>query len=240
MLGRTLFFTCAVLWSVPASAVELEWSYDNDFTGQEEWGNIAPICEAGTKQSPIQISFTKPSSRPRLDIRYNESKAITTFEDGTVSVNLTGKNELRDQGKPYHLKSIRFHSPSEHMVRDKYYLSEIQLVHESKDKTILTLSIFTETGPEHAALKTLLAQANATEKTEFSFDPSLLLPAERGYYAYTGSLTYPPCTEGVEWRIFKTPLTISREQLGAISSLVGRNARLPQPVYMRTIEETLP
>jgi carbonic anhydrase len=236
MLKRTflvgLFLCCTVAQAAP------RWTYDQDYTGQEEWGVFYPLCDAGTMQSPVQIGSTKPSFRPPLDFAYTASKAEIKFVDRTVSVEIKGKNYLKDHGKRYDLKAIRFHSPSEHMVRDKYYLAEIQLIHESKDKKSLILSVFTADGGNPPQLTELLQHANAAEGTEITVDPSWLIPEKRDYYAYTGSLTHPPCTEGIEWRILKEPLGISRAQLGMISALVGRNARLPQPLYMRTVEET--
>ena len=101
------------------------------------------------------------------------------------------------------------------------------------------VAVFADAGTSNPALQTILGHvADNTWLTDISFNPQDLIPKKQGYYAYTGSLTVPPCTEGVEWRILKEPITVSQDQLKALEKITGRNARLPQPAYMRTISET--
>lgn len=213
------------------------WSYDNDVTGQEDWGTLShdfAACEIGTQQSPINISDTKRSMRPPIEITYTPSKAKIRIADRALSIEPEGKNILVDHGKEYRLQSIRFRTPGEHLIRSKFHVAEIQMMHKAADGSLLILSVLVNKGKEVASLNEALDK----NVTQVQIDPFNLLPLSHAYYAYTGSLTHPPCTEGVEWRILTVPITLSKEQLKAISSRTGRNARLTQPVYMRVVDET--
>jgi carbonic anhydrase len=113
-------------------------------------------------------------------------------------------------------------------------------VNETAKGKRLIVSVFAEMKENNPALQPIIEHLPAGSGIEVSvnFDIGTLFPSSRGYYAYTGSLTTPPCTEGIEWRIFKQPISISEEQLTAIAKLTNRNARLVQPIYMRTVKET--
>ncbi len=124
-------------------------------------------------------------------------------------------------------------------MRGAFTPLEIELVHKNDKGEMLILSIFAKTGAENAALNALTKHMpTRTVPTSFTFNPATLLPAKPGYYAYTGSITVPPCTEGVQWRIYKENITVSKEQLTALATFIGRNARLTQPAYMREVQET--
>lgn len=226
--------------SDPAAA----WTYDEDYTGQEEWGRLSPdyaACGGGTSQSPISISFTQPSSRPAPEFHYGPVKTRVAFERHAIRAVMEGSLFLIANGEKYRLESVALHTPSEHTIGDIFYSVEIQMLHRNPQGKLLIVGIFIQQGEENAAMQSLLSQVpekNDGAGGEVVLDPSLWLPAERSYYAYSGSLTTPPCTEDVAWVLFKHPIAVSEAQLIAISRRTGRNARLPQPVYMRTVEET--
>jgi carbonic anhydrase len=145
-----------------------------------------------------------------------------------------------ESGITYHLKKIQLHSPSEHTVGDNFYPLEIEFIHEEATGKILIVSVFANMGKMSPSLKPILDKLAHNKNATITFDPAALLPEKHGYFSYTGSLTSPPCTEGVEWRVFKQPIEISKAQLVAITAITGRNSRNTQPVYMRVIQESTP
>jgi len=218
------------------------WSYDSDQNNQDEWAGLDKdyaVCGSGKEQSPAQISFTQKEKLPALAFHYGDTKAKLQQKDYTLVADIEGNNTLMESGKSYKLVQLRFHSPSEHTVLERFWPVEIQLMHQDSDGKTLILSVFAETGESNAALQTLLDHVpEKTAISEISFNPQSFIPPKPGYYAYTGSLTIPPCAEGIEWRILKEPISISQKQFSGVAKITGRNARLPQPIYMRTIKET--
>lgn len=235
-IAARLFFA-GLLLPVPLAAAEpsARWSYDDDYTGQEEWGALPDYktCAIGTAQSPIVISYTKPDTAEPFSLAYSTATGTvkTTKQSFVFTV---AKGGALTQGKnTYALKRIELHTPSEHMVGDMFYPLEIHLVHQNAQGEYFIVAVFAEVSAENAGIESLLnAPGNIT------LDTSALLPANRAYYGYHGSLTTPPCSENVEWRVLKNPISMSHAQLAKLGSIVGRNARLPQPLYMRTITET--
>lgn len=220
------------------------WSYDGDKDGQETWGGLShhyAACEMGKEQSPIDITPTKDSFKPPLSMRYAPSQTSMWYDGHVIRATPTDQMSVTSETRVYNLKYLVLHSPSEHVVKGKFYPLEIQFMHEDAAGNRLAVAVFAEIGPTNAAIKPLIeyGASKAGQKKAPLFDPAGLLPKERGYFSYRGSLTMPPCTEGVEWRVLKQPIEMSQEQLSALAKIVGRNARLTQPIYMRTIEETL-
>jgi carbonic anhydrase len=215
-----------------------EWSYDDDYTGQEDWGNIKgyELCNDGAAQSPITISYTKTAPLPPLSAKYKTASGKIETTNKSFVINLKNAGKISFDGLSYSLQKIEFHSPSEHIIRDKFYPLEIHLFHKSDAGKTLIIAIFAEIGLENPAF---LPVASQKIPQNFEINPSELLPKSLGYYSYTGSLPYPPCTEGVKWLVMKSPITISATQLATITRIVGRNSRLPQPVYLREILETM-
>ena len=223
-----------LLLFVPSVCVAApDWTYDADYTGQEEWGNLQgyELCGNGANQSPITISYTKNVIMPPLEFAYNTTKYELKTSDKSFVINLKKAGKITADGIDYSLQRIEFHSPSEHIIGEKYYPLEIHLLHKNANGGILIVAVFAGFGEGNAALA-------HNKLINPIINPSDLLPKSRGYYSYTGSISYPPCTEGVKWRIMKSPITISKAQLAEITKIVGRNSRLPQPTYMREILES--
>lgn len=249
---RILLIAAIVCSGVTGAAVaeritetgNVPWTYDGEKNSQDYWGVLSTAyaaCELGTRQSPVHIAYTTSSFKPPLDIRYKPAKATARHDGHMVVVDIREPLVLSSEAQEYVLKNITLHSPAEHTAQEDFYALEIELLHEDKDGNRLMLSIFGDLGDQpNAALESILAKTPPPggPSADIVFDLAGLLPDKRGYFAYEGSLTFPPCTEGIQWRIFKEPISISREQLAKVGELVGRNARLTQPVYTRTIEET--
>lgn len=224
-------------------AKKVVWSYDDDYTGQEEWGLLTPAfaaCEIGKRQSPVSIGRTETSSTPASHkFSYKPGKIAVRNAGYTVSLLPSQKQIYEEDGVEYTLRSIQFHSPSEHVVKGKFYALEIQFLHENSEGRQIMVAVFAETGkalPEFDQALAAIPEKRGTQN-DAMFNIALLLPGSFSHYAYTGSLTTPPCTEGIEWRVLQKPITLSKGQLSRLTKFTQRNARLTQPLYMRTVKE---
>lgn len=223
------------------------WSYDNDYTGQEEWGTLSPAfakCRIGTKQSPIHITYTQKMLLPELKFFYKSTDATVENVGYTLRISFPEKSQIMQQeGKRYWLERIEFHTPGEHIIKQKFFALEVQLMHQSEDGDKRILAVMAEMGGDKKALPDFDAvlNNNLTEtgnKKTIRLNPELFLPVYRGYYRYEGSLTIPPCREDITWHVLKSPIDVSRKQIKALAQYTERNARLTQPVYMRKIQES--
>jgi len=226
-----------------AAADKTSWSYEGLADGQDNWASLSPDfakCETGTNQSPVVISYTKPADLPPLTFSYIKGKVTLRRDFNTLEITFSNSNTLNIAGDEYSLKSIQFHSPNEHTLLDKYYAMEIHLLHESRNAKKLNVAILVEPGKENTELKSLTSSDTLPfgQSKDAELNASAFLPLSLGYYAYTGSITHPPCTENVEWRVLKKPLQMSYAQMDYFIKQLGRNSRLEQPIYNRTIYET--
>ncbi len=225
------------------SFADARWSYEGIENGQQAWPALSKdylICDSGLKQSPVIISSTEIADLPALIFSYQPSKVAIRALEQMIRIQVETSNTLTLGNEIYHLKSIELHSPSEHMVRDKFYPMEIHLVHEDTQGKKLHVAVFAESDGANAGVEALLAHWPKTigETRSATFNPNDLLPSSLGYYAYSGSLTYPPCTENVQWHVLKQPISLSGKQLSSVIKLHGRSARIEQPIYGRIIYET--
>ncbi len=219
------------------------WDYIGGANDDEDWGLLSPAyakCTVGTAQSPVAIDETQKTSMLPMQFDYKASEAVEQWRELSLILQFKDGNTLRSEGTEYRLRQVRFHTPAEHDIKGVNLPLEMQFIHESADKQVLVVAVQAVTGAANAALQTVveaLPHKGAPEKT-VQVDVAGLLPKKRGYYAYEGSLSWPPCTEGVQWRVMKEPITLSKDQLRALGLLLGRNARLSQPIYFRHIKET--
>lgn len=223
------------------------WSYDGEQDNQDRWGDLSEAyaqCLLSLEQSPVRISYTEIMKLPALKMDYRESDAIPRFHNNALEIDLKDGGTLTIGDKSYRLMRIAFHSPGEHIVREEFHIAEAQLVHMSSDGDLLMVSVFIDAGAfgsksfdtilQNLPTKTPSGEAPAVIR----IDASSLLPEKRGYYSYKGSLTIPPCTENVQWRVMKSPIAISDLQMQSLARYLGRNARSAQPIYGRTIYES--
>lgn len=239
MLKRgTLFFSLLLVGLFAES-----WDYQKH--GPNTWGKLGgkwKICATGRSQSPIDIS-PKDAIKVENTLKksyLNDSKYIVNnghsievdYEDG-------GKISLHNQ--EFRLKQFHFHTPSETHINHKKYPMEIHFVHESKDEKLLVLAVLVEEGGANRAFEQILNHVPIHKNEKLSlidFDPQALMPQESGYYKFSGSLTTPPCSEGVTWIVLKKRITASQDQIQKIHAIMHDNARPIQPLNHRKIEET--
>lgn len=224
-------------------AQSVDWSYGGDENGEDNWGMLSSdykLCDSGTSQSPVQIGHTRLAKLPLLTTHYGTAPTNIRYDSHGMKAAFEGASSLQEGKNIYQLRYVSFHMPSEHMVGDSFYPLEMEWFHQNLKGEWLAVSVFVEKGLMNKAVDPLIAALpkNPGQDASLSWDISDMLPMKSGYYAYTGSLTSPPCTEGVEWRVLKTPLQFSPVQLEALARHIGRNARSTQPIYLRNIQES--
>ena len=221
----------------------IHWNYEGD-GGPENWSKLDPkntTCALGQRQSPIDI---KDGIKVNLDpIKFNyrpstfrsvDNGHTIQVEVGDSSINLTGKN--------YELVQFHFHRPSEEKINGQRFDMVVHLVHKSDDGQLAVVAVLLERGTENPFIQTLwnnlpLEKNTPVQPPTTMIDLSTFLPATRSYYTYMGSLTTPPCSEGVLWLVMKQPVQVSQDQINIFSRLYRNNARPIQPSGGRLIKE---
>ena len=227
----------------PAGRAEhIHWSYEG-LGGPENWHKLDPgnaACASGLRQSPIDIrDGIKVDLEPiRFDYRPSSFRIIDNGH--TVQVGLNG-GTLTVTGKTYEFVQFHFHKPSEEKVNGQSFDMVAHLVHKADDGKLAVVAVLLERGAENPFIQTLWnslpLERNLEVQVAAPIDLNALLPAGRNYYTYMGSLTTPPCTEGVLWLVMKQPVAVSPEQISIFSRLYPRNARPVQPGAGRLIKE---
>lgn len=229
-----------------AHAADVHWSYHGE-QGPEHWGDRSPAfarCKTGQEQSPVDLYDAKDALLRPLAPQWLNAPIDITNNGHTVQHSIDNGSTLQIDGQTYTLAQYHLHSPSEHTVDGASYPLEIHFVHENAAGQLAVLGVFVREGDENPALASLLKYAPKTagsvKVANVSIDPTALLPTPTltSYFRYAGSLTTPPCSEGVKWHVAKSRITASRAQIDAFRALFhGLNARPVQPLFQRVIEE---
>lgn len=243
------FQSIAVLaFSVATVAVaqsDASWDYQGK-RGPLVWGKLDPAyraCSHGHEQSPIDIrgAHLNKALQP-IEFHYLAGPLTLQNDGRTISARVDPGSSMIAGGVRYQLERIEFHHPSEEAVKGKLTDLEVYLVHRAADgkMAIVALRLNEDRGAPNAILAQLWPHlpraAGNSEKVTDEVNPAGLLPADLGYWTYTGSLTTPPCTEGVRWFVLEQELTLSRDQLRAYASLFRMNSRPLQDTHGRRIE----
>ena len=221
------------------------WTY----SGPEDparWGVLDPAfaaCSNGHHQSPIDIRGAKKADLPVLRFDYN-SVPLSIIDNGhTVMINYAAGSTLSVGDKVYKLTQFHFHHPSEEHINSRKFDMVAHLVHADAEGHLAVVAVLFEKGAANPLLETLWKNIPAEKEkavalSSVSVNVKGLLPADLGYYTFSGSLTTPPCTEGVTWYVLKTIATLSPQQLATFAKLYPANNRPIQPTYQREILET--
>lgn len=226
------------------------WSYYGE-TGPEYWGHLSPeysIALTGKEQSPIDIktaNVVKNTVLPPITYDYSDADIEVINNGHTVQGNLQiGSNHLTIGTKRYDLAQFHFHTLSENTVNGKHAPIEMHMVHKTADGELAVVGVMFEEGVENSTLKELcshMPKAHETYSCKEKVAIDELIPANRTAYRFDGSLTTPPCTEGVKWTVMANNLELSAEQIGNFKELFSGhefpegNRRPVQPVNERTI-----
>ncbi len=218
-------------------AHDVHWGYEGD-NGPEHWGDNFPVCGKGKKQSPLNIVGPFEKSKETLTVDYKEGPLKMLNNGHTIQVNVEPGSTLTIGKETFDLLQFHFHRPSEEQVEGKNAAMVAHFVHKSKEGKLAVIGVLLNEGKDSAAIKTLWANLPPKELEEFlppkvMFNPASMLPKELGFYNYEGSLTTPPCTEGVQFYILKTPMDVSKQQLAKFPFKL--NARPVQSLNGRKI-----
>lgn len=204
-----------------------KWSYEGR-NGPEHWGDLKEefkFCKIGYNQSPIDVKYAFEEND--LKFSYNPSDIEKERKNYVMKINFYGQNFLLRGKKKYFLENLEFHHPSEHLISNQAHSLELQITHKSDDEQLLKLAIFLEVGKENSKFDQLIKFISGKEKEE-KFDLSKIIKTDDKIFFYDGSLTTPPCKEGVKWYVMQTPVQISKAQMNQIiksAIFVKTNAR---------------
>jgi carbonic anhydrase len=244
---------CATAWAAEPPHGELahaagapsHWSYDGE-SGPANWGELSAdfkACALGSEQTPIDLrgAIKAHAGAPTFGYR---KMPLTILNNGhTIQVNTPPGNVLQISGAAYDLVQFHFHHPSEHLLAGKALAMELHLVHKAANGSLAVVGVFIQPGganPDLAPIWAAMPTGEAPPRlvTDVTIDPASLLPKVRGYYRYMGSLTTPPCSEGLTWTVFRTPIEASPEQIRRFAALFPHNARPVQSLNRRFLLES--
>lgn len=226
----------------PSAPKPKHWSYDGE-GGPANWAEMRPdyaVCGNGMRQSPIDIREGIKVNLEDIKFDYKPTQFRITDNGHTVQVDVGEGMGLTVMNKRYELQQFHFHRPSEERVNGRAFDMVVHMVHRNIDGQLAVVAIFLEKGSEHPLIQTLWnnmpLERNMDVTPEVAIDPNKLLPENRSYWTYMGSLTTPPCTENVLWMVLKQPVQVTTEQIAIFSHLYQNNARPVQSANGRLIK----
>jgi carbonic anhydrase len=251
ILAISVFVFLAAISAAPsafaqaAAAHAPHWEYSGA-DGPSHWGDLDPsfaTCKTGKRQSPIDIKDAKkdPSLAP-VQIDYKPSPLKVVDNGHTIRVNFAPGSSITVNGTAYTLTQFHFHKPSEEELAGKKYAMVIHLVNERSGGAAV-IALLVKTGAENPTVQKVWdnlpkEKDKENEVAGVTINAADLLPADQNYYNFDGSLTIPPCGEGVKWFVMKTPIEMSAAQIAAFATLYPMNARPIQPANGREIKES--
>jgi carbonic anhydrase len=217
------------------------WGYEGDH-GPEVWGELTAdyaACSHGLAQSPIDLGVATPADLPDLTPAYEPGDVSIGDNGHTVQATATGgTSSITVDGTVFTLLQMHFHIPSEHTIDGEFAPAEVHFVHRSDAGELAVLGVMLDEGPQpHAAWSVFTDAASVGEgaTVDVTLDWPSLLPSDTSTIRYAGSLTTPPCTEGVRWMVMDTPVLVSGQQLEALSAAHEGNHRPVQAVNGRAV-----
>ena len=196
------------------------------------------LCLEGKAQSPIDLKYANPKKSKGLKFHFVKTPATVTDNGQTIVIDFTPGNKADIRGKLYDLVRAEFHSSSEHTLSGNSLPLELQLYHKNDQEQWAVIALFLITGETNPSIEKIWAQIPAAKNAPsaaIALNPAALLPTKDTYYNYPGSLTTPPCTEGVDWNVLNTPVAISKDQIMAFRHLYSVNNRPVQPLNGRKV-----
>jgi carbonic anhydrase len=240
----TLLAATMLCCALPVQAQGKQWSY-GEHGGPAEWGELDQgfaTCKLGKVQSPIDIRGARASDLPAIKFAYKPSPLKLIDNGRTIQVNYAPGSSIDVGGSRYELVQFHFHKPSEEKINGKAHDMVAHLVHKSANGKLAVVAVLLDKGGTNPTIdtiwKNLPKQKEKETSVKASVDAAKLLPGDKGYYAFQGSLTTPPCSEEVRWFVLKTPVKIAESEIAAFGKLYPMNARPTQSRNGRSIEAT--
>jgi carbonic anhydrase len=222
----------------------VHWSYDGD-AGPQSWGQLKPEfnkCSSGTRQSPIDIRDGVRVDLDPVQFDYKPSAFRVVDNGHTVQVNVAPGNSIEVMGRRFELAQFHFHRPSEERIDGKQFDMVAHLVHKDVAGKLAVVAVLLERGGAHPLVQAVWNNLPLEKGDEVSarvpLDLNQLLPKDTRYYTYMGSLTTPPCSEGVLWMVMQQPVTVSGAQIDVFARLYPMNARPVQQASGRLIKQS--
>ena len=223
----------------------VHWGYTGHGS-PEHWGDLSPdyvMCKLGKNQSPIDLRSDKAYETALAPIvfSYHTSTKNEVNNGHSIQVNIAPGSYIQVDGIKFELKQFHFHTPSENKIDGKHFPFEAHFVHVDEHGNIAVVAVMFRYGRENAALEKFWngMPEHAGDSRDITMPVDVvkaLLPKNRDYYRFNGSLTTPPCSEGVRWFVMKKPLEISEKQVKKFERVMhGFNNRPVQPVNARVI-----
>lgn len=218
------------------------WSYEGN-TGPDHWADLSPdftACRIGSQQTPIDL-LNAQKAEVSIEIDYRPLPLRLANNGHTIQAAAADGGAVSIDGTGYDLAQFHFHHPSEHTLDGVAFDMELHLVHKSGAGGLAVVGVFMKEGTHNSALDAVFncmpLNAGGEVLAVERFDPAVLLPKSRTGFRYTGSLTTPPCSEGLVWTVFQDPIEVSREQIRRFALLFPNNARPTQRKSDRGLAE---
>ncbi|MDZ7938013.1 MAG: carbonic anhydrase family protein [Rhodoferax sp.] len=225
---------------------DVHWTYEGE-KGPQAWGKLKPdfnLCALGKRQSPINIEEDRTLQGPAEPLLFNYAPSIGTVVNNghTIQVDVQGDNSITVRGGRYRLVQFHFHAPAEEQINGKRTAMVAHLVHRNDDGQLAVVAVLLEPGNVNPFIDKVwtympLEINDRVRMPSGMLNLNELLPADQRYYQFMGSLTTPPCSEGVLWMVLKSPMPISPAQLKLFTQLYPMNARPVQAVNGRPVRE---
>jgi carbonic anhydrase len=229
---------------IPHAAHPPQWSYAGE-AGPQGWAALAPefaTCSTGSRQSPIDIRGGLRVELEPVQFDYRSSRFGVLDNGHTIQVNMAAGNSISVLGRRYDLLQFHFHRPSEERIDGRAADMVAHLVHKDAEGRLAVVAVLLEGGSVQPVVQAVWNNLPLEKGEELpaavAIDPANLLPTDRRYYTYMGSLTTPPCTEGVLWMVMKQPVQLSAQQIDLFARLYPMNARPVQSASGRLIKES--
>jgi len=239
-----LFAAAAICCTFQVRAEGKHWSY-GEHGGPAEWGELDEgfaTCKLGKAQSPIDIRGARATDLPAIKFAYKPSPLKLIDNGHTIQVIYAPGSSIEVGGKRYELVQFHFHKPSEEKINGKAHAMVAHLVHKDANGKLAVVAVLLDNGGANSTIDTIWKNLPKQKEKETSVkarvDAAKLLPGDKGYFTFQGSLTTPPCSEDVRWFVLKTPVKISDGEIEAFGKLYPMNARPTQPLNGRAIEAT--
>jgi carbonic anhydrase len=231
--------------SAQQHAAHPHWAYEGK-GGPAHWGGLEPsykACEAGKQQSPIDIRPAKATDLPAISFSYRATPLKLIDNGHTIQVSYTPGSFITVGGQRYDLQQFHFHHPAEEKVSGRSYPMVAHLVHKSAAGELAVVAVLLTKGAANPLVEKLWQHLPAERGKESApagetIDATQLLPGSRGYFTFSGSLTTPPCSEGVTWFVLKTPTEISGGEVLTFARKYPNNARPVQPLNGRLVKQS--
>ena len=224
---------------------EVHWAYEGAGAANH-WGDLKEefaLCKTGKAQSPIDIKTASLTDEelPAINVSYSATPLTVINSGYGVKVNYAAGSSITVGGKSYDLLQFHFHTPSEHTIDGKAFEMVAHLVHKAADGQLGVIGVLFEAGAENAVIgkvfDNLPAKGEEKAVAGESINVADILPSDLAYYNYSGSLTTPPCSEGVHWMVLTTPVQASADQIAKLAGVIKGNARPVQAINDRVIKK---